>query len=299
MALRSTVGQGQVSITGSDAPVLIAAGEQWRFNADGDLVAWLDADGNNRLKAAPSDNLWRAPLDNDIGVSEAHHVDPRAWMVRWQRAGLDAFERRPVAMHWAQLGDDALVEVRQQLVAKDDRVLAESHWRYQLSGDGVMTVTVELQLAPGLPPLARVGMEWPLAATADSVQWWGRGPMENYPDRQTAALVGRYDAPVDDFTTPYLFPTESGLRTDCRWARVGDIEVLGDFHLGVSRVSQAAMAAAKHPHELTAESGLYLRLDAEHMGVGGDDSWSPSVHRDYLLTESRYHYQVQLRSSEK
>jgi len=69
---------------------------------------------------------------------------------------------------------------------------------------------------------------------------------------------------------------------------LGSASVAGHFHFSVSKFGQAQLAAALHDHELSAEEGLFVYLDGFHMGVGGDDSWTPSTKPEYLLTESRY-----------
>ena len=94
--------------------------------------------------------------------------------------------------------------------------------------------------------------------------------------------------------TPYIFPSENGLRCDVRQARVAGVTVSGAFHFSVSRHSQRNLAAAKHTCDLVADDCLYLRVDACHMGVGGDDSWSPSVHPEYQLKQRCYRYQLTL-----
>lgn len=71
----------------------------------------------------------------------------------------------------------------------------------------------------------RVGMEWPLDKSHDMLQWYGRGPEENYSDRNAATLIGVWEKSADDSLYPYIFPQESGNHTDVRWARTGDIMV--------------------------------------------------------------------------
>ena len=265
---------------------------EWQFNAHtGLLVSWRKADGVELIARAPLDNFWRAPLDNDIGTSEAHKMDPNAWMSRWQAAGLDRLARTLVTIDTEQHESRVDVCVSQQHCVDGNALLA-SVWRYSFHADGSWDLAIAVEVAPGLPPLARVGIELGLNDTHSRVDWVGRGPHENYPDRKHSALFGAYSAPIEDFFTPYVFPTESGLRCDCQSVQVAGVAVAGAFHLGVSRYSQRAVASAKHTHELQLENCLYLRLDAEHMGVGGDDSWSPSVHPEFLLARADYRYSL-------
>jgi beta-galactosidase len=75
--------------------------------------------------------------------------------------------------------------------------------------------THEVVVPDDLDDLARVGVTFELARGFDRVRWYGRGPLENYPDRNRGAVLGVWEADVDE--PPYLVPQEFGLRTDCRW----------------------------------------------------------------------------------
>jgi beta-galactosidase len=134
-----------------------------------------------------------------------------------------------------------------------------------------------------------------LHASPEQASWLGRGPHENYPDRCLSAGLGRWYASVDELHTPYVFPTDNGLRCDTHHLQLGALSVTGHFHFSVSRYSQAQLAQAAHQTDLVAGGGLYLCLDGFHMGVGGDDSWSQSVRPEFWLPAGRYHWQCQLR----
>ena len=91
--------------------------------------------------------------------------------------------------------------------------------------------------------------------------------------------------------------SENGLRCDVSTAQVGALTIEGAFALGVSRYGVDALMDAQHEHELVAEDALHVHIDGYHMGVGGDDSWSPSVRPEYLLDQKQYRYEVTLRPS--
>ncbi|MEJ2043087.1 MAG: beta-galactosidase [Reinekea sp.] len=280
----------RVSVQQGKVVRVICESAQWQIDSfSGELVSWIRAHGKELLAKPPVDNFWRAPLDNDIGISEAHQMDPNAWMVRWQQAGLDRLERVLVSLNVSEHSQYAEVVVIQRYLA-DGQPVIQSRWAYQFHSDGRWTLDVAVDIANGLPPLARIGIEMPLKPVAEHINWHGRGPHENYPDRNRGALIGRYQAGIDDFHTPYIFPSESGLRTDCREVELAGLVVRGNFHFSVSRFNQQTIALARHTSELVEDNCIYLRLDAEQMGVGGDDSWSPSVHKAYLLDKKRYSY---------
>lgn len=157
-----------------------------------------------------------------------------------------------------------------------------------------MTLEIETELAPALPSLPRIGLLLHLAGVPERVDWLGRGPHENYPDRLQGADLGHWSAPLAAMHTPYIFPSDNGLRCDSRWLQLGEVRVTGTFHFSISRFSQQQLAAARHQSDLVAEEGTHVCLDGAHMGVGGDDSWSQSVRPEYQLTARRYHWRCTL-----
>ncbi|PLK83154.1 beta-galactosidase, partial [Klebsiella pneumoniae] len=131
-----------------------------------------------------------------------------------------------------------------------------------------------------------------LAQVAERVNWLGLGPQENYPDRLTAACFDRWDLPLSDMYTPYVFPSENGLRCGTRELNYGPHQWRGDFQFNISRYSQQQLMETSHRHLLHAEEGTWLNIDGFHMGIGGDDSWSPSVSAEFHLSAGSYHYQL-------
>lgn len=162
------------------------------------------------------------------------------------------------------------------------------------------------RLAHGLhASLPRVGLATALPAALQQVHWYGCGPHESYCDRKYSAAVRQYSSTVQHMHVPYVFPQESGGRADVRWvallpaqqqngpaatgAGVGTGLVLctaaggTPVQLNVSQYSMKEYYRAAHDYELKADGVVHVHMDAAHMGVGGDDSWSPSVHEQYLI----------------
>jgi len=265
--------------------------------AIGAISSWLVND-NEKLSQPILDNFYRAPLDNDIGTSEADKLDPNSWFARWQGIDLANLKREAIDFEWFEHKNGLKVECRSAYLQAGATLLV-STWRYLISQDGEVSVDVDVELAHGLPPLPRIGLEVALFDHdrhdhREPVSWFGRGPHENYPDRKDSAHIGRYQSSVQQMHTNYIFPSDNGLRCDVSEAQVGELTIQGDFHFAVSEFSQSNLAAAKHTNELTKQDAIFVRIDGFHMGVGGDDSWTPSVHKEYQLSERRYRYQVTL-----
>ena len=258
------------------------------------------------------DNFYRAPLDNDIGISEIENVDPNAWEARWSRAGIGKWQRScrhievlsslsdvrviclfdyEYAVENADADADADAEAGVQ--ATTNTLQAQTKWTYNIDAKGKLTVDVDVRLNEALPPLPRVGLSLTLENLPQpSVSWLGLGPFENYPDRKAAARYGAFSLPLNELHTPYIFPTDSGLRSDCTQLQINNLQVNGAFYFAASEYSPSTLAAAKHTNELRADKVIHVHIDHQHMGVGGDDSWSPSTHKAYLLEAKHYRYSL-------
>ncbi len=283
-----------------DAPVIesskthatVAVGAQrWQFDSQNGLLdQWWQGD-EPQLLSPLRDQFVRAPLDNDIGVSEATRIDPNAWVERWKTAGMYDLESQLLHFELHQLADAVSVETRHAFVHAQGIALV-SHKTYRISSGGELTIEVRVQVASGLPSPARIGLSCQLRQVAESVQWLGLGPHENYPDRQLAAQFSRWQLPLEKLYTPYVFPSENGSRGGTRLLDYGDWQLSGDFAFGLSRYGLRQLMDTGHRHLLKEEQGTWLNIDAFRMGIGGDDSWSPSVSPDFLLTANEYRYSL-------
>ncbi len=230
------------------------------------------------LVASVSLSIFRAPTDNDglklrDDLGEAFNREEKA-LGRWQRAGVD---RR---------GADELVDHRHDIERLDDGTVVHHH---------------EVVVPDDLVDLARIGITFELGRGFDRVRWYGRGPLENYPDRNRGALLGTWDAEVD--TAPYLVPQEFGLRTDCRWFEFVDpstdrsvrLEAIepSTLHVSATRFSIDELYAAAHETDLRPRRTLVVHADVVHRGLG-TASCGPDVLDRYRITPGTYRFSYRL-----
>ena len=263
--------------------------QRWQFDrASGNLTQWW-RNGVETLLSPVTDNVSRAPLDNDIGVSEATRIDPNAWVERWKAACIYDLTSRMLHCEAEQHAREVVVTTLNVLEHRG-RALFLSRKIWRLDEQGVLHGDIQVDIASDIPEPARIGLSVHLAETPEKVDWLGLGPHENYPDRKLAAQQGRWTLPLADMHTPYIFPTENGLRCDTRELVPGAHQLNGAFHFSVGRYSQQQLRETTHHHLLREEPGCWLNLDAFHMGVGGDDSWSPSVSPEFILQTRQLRY---------
>lgn len=265
--------------------------KRWQFDRQSGLLTQYWIGDAAQLLTPLTDQFTRAPLDNDIGISEAMRIDPNAWVERWKAAGHYQVEA-------------TLLDCAADTLSKAVLITTEHAWQYQgetlfvsrksyrIDGHGEMQITVDVDVASGTPYPARIGLSCQLVQVAERVNWLGLGPHENYPDRLSAACFDRWDLSLDEMYTPYVFPSENGLRCGTRELHYGTHQWRGDFLFNISRFSQQQLMETSHRHLLQPEAGTWLNIDGFHMGVGGDDSWSPSVSPEFLLSAGHYHYQL-------
>lgn len=222
-------------------------------------------------------NLWRAATDNDgfklmPELALRLRVGGRA-LGHWLDAGLNS------------RAADELVDHRMLRFVDDDQSVIYHH-----------TVQVPYELRD----LPRVGVMFELPRGFETLRWLGRGPHENYVDRNASAMVETWQQRVD--ASPYLVPQEFGLRTDCRWfecidqrGRVVRVDVLGSapMHCSATHHTPAELYAAPHQSELVARPGLVVCLDAAHRGLG-TASCGPDVLEQYRLGPGTYRFSYRL-----
>jgi beta-galactosidase len=290
-------GEASLSVSENDQTYIIqGAGLERVFDRKtGLLENWLQ--DNKSVIASPLvDNFYRAPLDNDIGVSEVDNLDPNAWEARWIAAGLGRWHRQCRQIDVIS----SMVDVRITCVFDyeyNGKLCGQTQWIYTVNNNGEVDVNITVLLSENLPPLPRVGIS--LAITKQDnlqVKWLGLGPFENYPDRKSTARFGEYNLNINELHTAYIFPTDNGLRSDCALLEIGELRVTGEFSFAASEYSQSQLAAAKHTNELLKNDVVHVHIDHKHMGVGGDDSWSPSTHKEYLLEKKQYNYSLSFKN---
>lgn len=164
-----------------------------------------------------------------------------------------------------------------------------------------------LDLRTVRPELPRFGMRFSMSGKFETLSWFGRGPHENYCDRNKSAFVGFYEDKVSNQYFPYIRPQENGYKTDLRRMAITDETGKGLLIEGFPMFSGSALqnpiedfdqgikANYKHINDIKPRDTTFVTLDLKQMGVGGDDSWGARPHQQYLLPASDYTFKFMLR----
>lgn len=245
-------------------------------------------------------NFWRAPNDNDFGANL--QVQLKAWK--------DATEN-PILVNWvysAAKDNTILVKATYNLPA----VSSTLELNYEINSNGEVSVKEQLNIdkTKETPVLPRFGMEIILPKDFSMLNYYGRGPHENYMDRNYSSQVGLYNQTVSEQFYPYIRPQETGNKTDVRWLELSNdklkITVTSNellattaLHFLNEDLDDGLQKDQRHGAELKERDLTSLKIDYKQMGVGGIDSWQAWPMEKYLLRDKTYQYQFKITPSLK
>ncbi len=247
------------------------------------------------MEQGPSINLWRAATDND---RPDHHG-----LQKWQLSGLSATLRKNSStVEWHKKAEGIAVVVSSSVNNEKARV-AQLIEQYLFTVDGRMSVQAILKPeTPLVKALPRVGYHMKINKDFDMTSWYGKGPFENYADRNTGAMTGVYELKTASMPHDYVRPQENANRTDVRWLKLqgqtiaAQLGISSDhkFEMSLHPYDLENLDTATHTYQLINRPYYNLYLDAQQMGVGMA-SCNPdnSVYQAYILPVQTYQMNFQ------
>jgi beta-galactosidase len=244
------------------------------------------------LQQGPLPAFWRAPTDNDIG--SGFNQSLRIWRNAFQ-------EGRLVEANVKQDENGTVqITIKKSLVNAD----AETEQVFTFFGDGTIKVTNQFTAIKGkYPLLLRVGNDLVMNKQLDQIQWYGRGPWENYWDRKSASMVGIYMQTIQEQYFPYARPQESGNKADIRWVsftnkkgkglRFEQADTLLNFAALPYHLDDLDPGVHKkqyHSGELKERNEIYLHIDLQQTGLQGIDSWGAWPMEKYRIPYHNHRY---------
>lgn len=246
--------------------------------------------GKDLLIGALKPNFWRALTDNDI----------RAWDVIKNLSDWPAITSslKPVQVKVLDEGLRKLVVA--DLAGNDGLKLQLS---YKISGDGAVDVNYQVKIGEKQSEPLRIGLSTAFAGDLQTMNFFGKGPFENYSDRLHAAEVNIYSGKVEDFCFKYVKPQENGNHTEVRWLALRNAAGTGLLVVGKQPLNTSVwpytaetLSKAKHINDLEPAGFYTVNIDLGQAGVGGNDTWSwrgiPLP--EYHLNQKEYSYGFKL-----
>ncbi len=249
------------------------------INHTGALSSWI-VDGKQMLQAPLEPYFWKPENDNQHAAHFAERMAP------WR----DAAENRTVK--------SIRVKDHQVIVDMTLSVGAELTLTYTVKNDGRIRVDMDYRpTATDIPLIPKFGMRLRLPADMTHIEYYGRGPWENYPDRKRSAFLGRYQMPLTEFETEYVHPQDNGCRTDVRWFCISNgektlrIDGLQPLCIRAWDYGEENLEGVRHPHEIMRGCYVNLNIDLNIHGVGGIDTWGRRTLPQYTIDGNKpYHY---------
>jgi beta-galactosidase len=277
----------------SDSAVIKGTDFQITFDKAKGAMTSFQHKGTELVSSQLQPNFWRAPVDNDKGNGEPSRT------ATWRYAGQNRTTNNVTVK---RISDQVIrIDVNNTLPTSTVSQYTSSYTIY-----GTGDVNVNNTLKPGsssLSEIPEIGMEMKMPAGFENLNWYGRGPEENYWDRNTGAFVGLYSSTVTNQFIPYIEPSETGNHTDLRWMTVTNNEGVGLMFAGEPLMEASALhytaedlSTKAHTYQLTKIPETDLHLNYKQMGVGGDNSWGAKPHPEFTLYSNQvYSYSMRIR----
>ncbi|HEX4901620.1 MAG TPA: glycoside hydrolase family 2 TIM barrel-domain containing protein [Acidimicrobiales bacterium] len=291
-ATGSTGASGGVELELGEGRV-VAGGTEVRWDPDAAALVDVVLDGRSLLAAPVTASLWRAPTENDGRRLDESPGGHRA-VERWRALGLDRIEVEGVkATARRQPDGTAQVTLRRRLRLPGLDQSVDLRERLVVRPDGTVVVQDELALPRSLDDLPRIGARFEVPARLDLLEWYGRGPLETYPDRESSEQLGRWRSRVADQYVAYVLPQEHGAHTDTRWFTLTDgplaeggsgvlvssTDRLDPFTFSARHHHDADLVAATTTAELRMSPTIEVHVDLTVRGLGtgacGPDTLAP------------------------
>jgi beta-galactosidase len=257
------------------------------FNPKTGLLENYTAGGKTLFVTGPRLHFWRPPTENDGAYEDKFRDTSGKFAQTWKRAGLSDLK----------VTVDS-VKLEQNVITVDHTFGGDGSFkgttRTTVYADGSIDFAYRLHSFTGklasIFSLPKVGTQVLLPDKMDRMSWYGRGPYENYIDRQRGSFIGRYDKTAQELYVPYPVPQEHGNMTDVRWASVTDASKAGlkmiagqSMETSLRMYEDMNLTTAWHTHELKKTGKHYWNIDLIQCGLGNGSTGSAVTREEYQV----------------
>ena len=277
----------------NDERYLIVTGENFHieFTKKTGFISLYEYNGKSLLENGTEirPNFWRAGTDNDYGASLQNKY------AVWKNPTfkLNSLEHSIKDGMACVTASYEIPEVKAGLTIE-----------YVINNQGTVRVSQKMTAgdAAGVSDMFRFGMRFEMPEKYNTLEFYGKGPFENYADRQHAALVGFYRQSVEEQFYPYIRPQETGTKAGLRWWQVIDASGSGLKIYSEAPFSASALEYSiemlddgdaknnRHPSDLVKSGSTNICIDKAQMGLGCIDSWGQLPLEKYRLHYGDYEF---------
>ena len=277
----------------NDERYLIVHGENFRIEFDkmNGYLSKYQINGLDMIKEGSylQPNFWRAPTDNDFGA----YLQIRYAV--WKNPKI-----KLVSMQQYMANQQAIIEASYEL----PEVSARLNLTYVINNEGAIKVTQKMTADKNakVANMFRFGMQMQMPRSFDKVEYYGRGPVENYIDRKANADLGIYRQSVAEQFYSYIRPQETGTKSDLRWwktlnAAGHGIQVVAAepfsasaLHYTIESLDEGTHKQQGHSPEVDEADLTNFCFDLIQAGLGCEDSWGRITRPEYQVPYGDYEF---------
>lgn len=242
------------------------------FDKNKGLVSYVK-NGTEYLKANPLDkangfvpHIYRGRLDND-----------QYMVIFWKIIGLDCSNAKLTSCKIKSNGNIKYISTVYHFVTRGLFILAKAQIDYYIDKNGKLTASASLKkVCPLTDQLPRFGVHTELKSEFENVQYYGRGPIENYSDFKEHAPIGVYETTVSDMAHKYIKPQDSGNRGDVRYSILSNKNGVGlkftalerYINFNANHFTLGQLKNAKHIEDLPDADTTFVAIDGFVRGTG-------------------------------
>ena len=234
-------------------------------------------------------NFWRAPTDNDYGAGLQNKY------AVWKNP-----EIKLVSMKHESVNDMIVVSAEYDIAS----VSAKLYLTYTINNQGAVKVTQKMvaDKSAKVSDMFRFGMQMPMPESFENIVYYGRGPVENYIDRNHSTDIGIYSQTVTEQFYPYIRPQENGNKTDIRWWKLFNEEGKGlmfvaekpfsasALHYTMESLDDGSEKNQRHSNEVVPSNLTNLLIDKVQQGLACVDSWGAIPRPEYRIPYDDYEF---------
>ena len=281
------------TVAENDRNFLVVQGESFvlNFNKRNGFLSKYQVENKQLIREGGqlTPNFWRAPTDNDFGAGLQNKH--RAWLNP---------EIKLLSLTHTSIDGMISVQAEYEIPA----VKAKLSLNYLINNKGAVKVTQKMTAdkSAEISNLFRFGMQLPMPLEFDRIDYYGRGPIENYADRNSSTSLGRYNQTVAEQFYPYIRPQENGTKTDIRWwkqlnAGGYGLQFVADnpfsasaLNYSIEDLDDGVRKLQRHSPEIKQVDYTNLCIDKAQMGLGCVNSWGAPPLEAYRLPYGAYEF---------
>lgn len=264
----------------------IVEGENFliRFSKSTGYMDRYIVDGKNLIKegAALTPNFWRAPTDNDYGAKLQQKY------AAWKNPDI-----RLVSLKHEAANEQLIILAEYDM----KNVFAKLYLTYTINNKGAVKVSQRMVIDKNakVSNMFRFGMQLVMPQDYENISYYGRGPVENYANRNHCTDLGVYNQTVDEQFYPYIRPQENGTKTDIRWWK--QLNISGDglqfiadapfsasaLHYTIESLDEGWEKQQGHSQEIEKADLTNVLIDKAQMGLACIDSWSALPEPEFMI----------------